>query len=244
MSRVKLDPQRIRWIAFDAVGTLIRPEPSVAAIYHRVALRHGSRLSSAEVARRFREAFARSETNGGLPCGCAEAIDAWHTCEAREQLRWRSIVDFVLDDVRSREECFAELFGHFGRPATWVCFPDVEPTLASLSHMGIRLAVSSNFDGRLNAVMDGIPALAPIELRIISSEVGHRKPSPRFFERLLAETGCRPSAVLFVGDDWRNDVEAAEGAGVPALQVDREGGGNGDRRLHSLAELVHLLHPV
>ena len=67
-----------------------------------------------------------------LSCGCLEADEAWHTCESRERLRWRTIVESVLDDVASQEACFEELFAHFGRPSSWTCFPDVEPALAAL----------------------------------------------------------------------------------------------------------------
>ena len=45
MNEVEIDPPRIRWIAFDAVDTLIRPNPSVAAIYQEIGTRHGSRLA-------------------------------------------------------------------------------------------------------------------------------------------------------------------------------------------------------
>src|SRR5690606_20106058 len=55
-------PERIRAVAFDAVGTLIHPDPPVAAIYEEISRRHGSRLTRDDVARRFRDAFAIAET--------------------------------------------------------------------------------------------------------------------------------------------------------------------------------------
>ena len=152
---------------------------------------------------------------------CPETDQAGHTCEDRERLRWQLIVESVLADVHSREECFNELFTHFGQPSSWSCFADVGPALAALSQAGYRLAVSSNFDVRLNGVMDGLPDLSRIKLRIISSLVGHRKPSPRFFESLLARAGCEPTEVLFIGDKADTDVAAANAAGIPALRIDR-----------------------
>ena len=133
MNEVEIDPLRIRWIAFDAVDTLIRPNPSVAAIYHEIGARHGSRLALDEVRSRFRQAFAHTENEGVLTCLCPETDQAGHTCEDRERLRWRLIVDSVLADVRSREACFEELFVHFGQPSSWSCFADVEPALEALS---------------------------------------------------------------------------------------------------------------
>jgi putative hydrolase of the HAD superfamily len=158
MSWEEFDPRAIRWIAFDAVGTLIHPEPPAGVAYHRVGLRHGSRLGVAEVTARFRDVLTRVSESADPSCGCAEAGDRLHTCEARERLTWQTIVRLVLDDVNpGPDACFEELFAHFGRPAAWACFPEVEVALRTLRRAGYRLAVCSNFDSRLNAVMAGLP---------------------------------------------------------------------------------------
>ena len=238
MHNSTVDFQHIHWIAFDAVDTLIKPTPSVAAIYHAAGLRHGSRLSLEQVSARFRLAFARAEEEGVLACDCVAADEPWHTCESRERLRWKSIVEAVLADVVDQGACFHDLFVHFARPSTWICFADVETTLVELSNRGFRLAVSSNFDARLNSVMDGLPELDPIELRLISSEVGYRKPGGRFFESLLARTGCRPSEILFVGDNPRTDIAAADAIGIPSLRIDRSSHERQNLVLRSLSEIV------
>src|SRR5207302_1039003 len=49
----------VRAVFFDAVGTLIHPEPPAGAVYAEVGRRHGSRLTAAEIARRFAAAFRR-----------------------------------------------------------------------------------------------------------------------------------------------------------------------------------------
>jgi putative hydrolase of the HAD superfamily len=241
MTAQNFDPQTIKWIAFDAVGTLIQPDPPVGIAYRQVGERHGSRLSAPDVAARFRDVFSRVDEAADLICGCAEADDRFHTCEARERLRWQRIVDSVLDDVPAADACFEELFAHFARPDSWAVFPEVGRALRKLHEAGYRLAICSNFDGRLNAVMAGKPELAPIELRIISSEVRYRKPSPRFFEALVEAAGCGASEILFVGDDPVVDVAAAEAAGLPALQIDRRYASGQNRALRSLDELVARL---
>jgi putative hydrolase of the HAD superfamily len=240
MHESAVDFQDIRWIAFDAVDTLVKPHPSVAAIYHSVGVRHGSRLPLEQVSGRFRQAFSRAEEEGILACACPAADEPWHTCESRERLRWSSIVESVLDDVDDRAACFEDLFVHFGRPSSWVCFPEVEAVLTALKSNGFRLAVSSNFDARLHAVMDGLPQLEPIELRLISSEVGYRKPSGRFFESLLLRTGCSPAEILFVGDNPRTDIAAAAAIGIPSLRIDRTSTQRQNLVLRSLSEIVEL----
>ncbi len=241
MSAPAFDPRAIRWVAFDAVGTLIRPEPSVGTVYHRIGTRHGSRLEAADVAARFRDVFPQLAESETLPCECRQGADRFHTCEARERLRWQRIVGAVLDDVATPEACFEELYAHFGRPDSWVCFTETGRTLRQLVAAGYRLAICSNFDGRLNALLEGMPELAPIELRVISSEVGYRKPSGRFFEAIVRGARCAAPEILFVGDDPANDVAAAQAAGFAALQIDRSHASIQNRTLRSLDELVARL---
>jgi HAD superfamily hydrolase (TIGR01493 family) len=50
---------------------------------------------------------------------------------------------------------------------------------------------------------------------VISSDVGVRKPDPKIYERVLAETGCRPREILFV-DDRMGNVAAAAALGIRA----------------------------
>ena len=245
MASHDFDPHGIRWIAFDAVGTLIRPSPSVGVIYQRVGARHGSRLGVDAVAQRFHDIFARLGESHELACGCSEAGDNLHTCDLRERLRWQRIVQAVLDDVQNPDACFEELFAHFGQADAWICFPEVGPALRRLREAGYRLAIASNFDARLHTVMDGTPELGEIELRLISSEIKHRKPSARFFAALTRATGAAPSEMLFVGDDPMIDVAAAQTAGFSALQIDRDNASDKNPALRSLDDLVaRLLAPA
>ena len=82
--------------------------------------------------------------------------------------------------------------------------------------------------------------LSRIELRIISSLVRHRKPSPRFFESLLARAGCEPTEVLFIGDKADTDVAAANRPAFPpcGLTVPNV---RDNRVLRTLAEIADRL---
>jgi putative hydrolase of the HAD superfamily len=223
---------RYRCVAFDAVGTLIRPTPPAGEVYHGVGRRFGSRLASEEIARRFGHAFRDSEQ------GDAEARLV--TSEAREKERWRQIVAAVLDDIPDADACFAELFEHFARPESWSCFDEVPGALGRLHAQGYRLAIASNFDSRLHAVCDAFAALRDIVLRVISSEVGWRKPGRAFFEALVARAGCKPGEVLMVGDDFANDIAGAREAGLGAVFLNRRGRA-APGEIGSLVELLELL---
>jgi putative hydrolase of the HAD superfamily len=210
---------RYKCIAFDGVGTIIQPTPPAAEVYFLAARRFGSQLGMEEIERRFSKAFRDTE-QGDLT---AEARLRLVTSEAREKERWEQIVATVIDDIPDTAACFAELFAHFARPGAWRCFDEVPAVLRGLKVAGYRLAIASNFDGRLHAVCDGIAALRSIDARIISSEVGIRKPHPGFFAALVQSAGCRPDEVLMVGDDFSNDIEGAQSAGLAAVFLNRRG---------------------
>ncbi|REJ72620.1 MAG: HAD-IIIA family hydrolase [Planctomycetota bacterium] len=228
------DDARQRWIVFDAVGTLIFADPPVHLAYHRIGRAHGSRLSPAEVQARFQAAFAhrvaRSADNGPLT-----------TSEAEERRFWQSLVGEVLPDAVDRDACFDELFRHFASPGSWQCFADVEETAAILREQDCRLAIASNFDGRLRGVCAALEELAAFEEVVVSSEVGYAKPAPQFFEAVLARCHCAPEQVVFVGDDAVNDVHGAQQAGLEAVHLDRTGKA-GERSLRTLTELPALLN--
>ena len=215
-----IDPREIRCIALDAVGTVLYPDPPVAQVYGQAARRYGSRHTDDEIRRRFRAAFQQVEDEDFGRSDDWTLADQFTTSEDRERRRWERIVSLVLDDPQA---CFAELFAWFGQPAAWAVYPDVGDALAACAASGYRLALASNFDGRLHSVCNGQPALAPIQHRVISSEVGYRKPSLHFYRALAAAVGVAPERILMVGDDEANDVLGARRAGLRALHLNRRG---------------------
>jgi putative hydrolase of the HAD superfamily len=227
---------RYKCIAFDAVGTIIHPSPPAAEVYFDAARRFGSRLELKEISRRFSQAFRETE-QGELT---AEAGVRLVTSEAREKDRWAQIVATVIDDIPDTTACFAELFAHFACPEAWRCFDEVPAVLQGLKDDGYRIVIASNFDRRLHAVCDGIAALQEIGARVISSEVGVRKPHPGFFAALVQSAGCRPEDVLMVGDDFSNDIEGARTAGLDAVFLNRRER-RGPDEISSLSELPDWL---
>lgn len=199
-----LRASRCKWVAFDAVGTLIEPTPSVAVVYASIGNRYGAQLSEDEVRQRFHQLFS------------ARQFDL-ETDEQTELNFWREIVVGVLADAGQNECCFQELYAHFARPESWSVNADVVEMFEALQQRGIQIAVASNFDHRLHAVIDGYPELSPILHRHISAEIGWRKPSPAFFELLWKNCGCLPEEIMMVGDDLNNDVIAARNAGVASV---------------------------
>jgi putative hydrolase of the HAD superfamily len=220
---------RIRAVVFDAVGTLIHPDPPAAEAYARAGGMYGSKLSIAEIAERFGAAFRRQEE--------IDFATGLRTNEAREYERWRSIVGEVLDDVNDAEACFRHLYDHFAQPSSWRLEPDAVATVSALETRGYRVGIASNFDHRLRGV------LAPSELSrlplIISAEIGWRKPARDFFEVVCHSMATEPKNVLYVGDQLENDYAGALAAGLAALAFSLER--NAPQQVSQIVRLSELV---
>jgi putative hydrolase of the HAD superfamily len=224
----------VQAIFFDAVGTLIHPEPPAPVVYAEVGRRHGSRLTVEEVTHRFVEAFAREEA--------LDLAQGWQTSEKRELQRWQRIVAAVLDDVTNPMACFAALYRHFSLSASWRCEAEVAEVLEALATRVHRLGIASNYDHRLRPVVKGLAALQPLQELVISSAVGWRKPAPQFFTALTSYAGMPTDRILLVGDDRGNDYEAARACGMPAVLFDPHGNHpDVPERITHLRELLDLV---
>ncbi len=225
-------PGGIKAVAFDAVGTLLEPNPKPAEVYSAIGGRHGSKLLPSFVASAFREAFDFQERH--------DQSLRLATNEARELERWRTIVGSVLHDVADKESCFQELWRHFGQPVNWRWTPGVAELFSALRQRDLKIAIASNFDSRLRAVLNGFPQSRHLHDVVISSEVGWRKPAREFFGEVSRRLSCRPAEILFVGDHIGNDYEGARLAGMQAVLFDPAGKQRAMslRRMECLSDLL------
>ena len=112
----------IEFVYFDAAGTLLRPWPSVGAVYARACRPHGLTASPAEVDTAFRLMWRRRLQRGDQGLSRAgrdeEAARRW----------WRGLVEEVLVDLNftgDREGCFSACYRSFADPDSWKVFPEV-----------------------------------------------------------------------------------------------------------------------
>ena len=216
----------IRWVLFDAVGTLIYPDPPVADVYRAAAQQFGSRLSVNEIRQRFAAALTANYSGGGP------------TSETNERQRWRSIVSHVINDAPDvREVIFEHLWRHFSQPQHWRLYDVVAETLSELRRRGFQLGIASNFDARLTGIVDGHLALKLCEAVFVSSQVGYTKPDARFFRVIEKWLGIDPAQIALVGDDEGSDVQGATAAGWRAVRLDRDSKTRRSGTIHSLVEL-------
>lgn len=211
------------------------PQPSVADAYRTAIQRHfGCEIDSDVVRRTIRDALRnRSQT------------DDLSTNEQAEHDFWAQLIRELSPTADGFQNCFDDLFDHFGNPEHWKCFDDVAETFRTLQKRGFEIGIGSNFDLRLNSVCDGLPQVAAATHRIISSVAGWRKPAPQFFDAVCQQLQLPAEQILLVGDDLVNDVQGAIAAGMPAVWLCRsevqDACPSGAIHIECLTELLPLL---
>lgn len=215
----------VRAILFDAVGTLIYPDPPVAEAYHRAGQTLVSKWTRAEIAQRFRAAIKRH------PQGST-------TSEKLERERWERIVYDVIDDVADpQRQLLDQLWRHFGSAGSWRLYDDVAPVWLGLARRGYVLGVASNFDSRLRAICRGLPLLDECEHLFVSSEIGFPKPEFRFYRAVEEQLGLPAEQILLVGDDFDADIAGPRAAGWQTMWLRREENEFATEWIRSLREI-------
>jgi HAD superfamily hydrolase (TIGR01509 family) len=96
----------------------------------------------------------------------------------------------------------------------------VVAALEALGGAGLRLAVVSNSEGSLQALLDRMDLSRHFQAVIDSWVVGVTKPDPRIFHAALERLGVSPAEAIMVGDSIKADVGGAQAAGMRAALVD------------------------
>jgi putative hydrolase of the HAD superfamily len=214
-------------VTFDVGNTLITTWPSVGHVYAEIAARHGCGGVTPEI---LEERF-RSVWPGRL-----------HLAETRAG--WEQVVDEVFDGlVGSPPSCtfFDEIYRRFTEADVWRIYDDVLPALDQVAARGLRLAVISNWDERLRAVLRALDLDARFETIVVSCEIGYAKPHPAIFAEATARLGLPAHRVLHIGDNAEADLRGAREAGLNALQIVRTAVEPGPDHLQSLLELPDRL---
>ena len=98
--------------------------------------------------------------------------------------------------------------------------PGTAPALEALRGAGIRLAVISNADGRVESALIASGIREHFEFVMDSELEGVAKPDPEIFLRACTRLGLDPSECLYIGDLYPVDVLGARGAGLHAVLLD------------------------
>lgn len=213
-----MPPQNIQpaVIFFDAVGTLIHLPKGVGYHYALVGAGIGLDLDPDSLDRAFLESWREMPPRPATGLLREDDDKGW----------WRELVGRVLDRTRTettaldRDAYFEVVYEHFAEAGVWELYPEVVETLERLRARH-RLAVISNFDGRLRAILEQLGVSKYFESLVISSEVGADKPDALIFRRALELNRVAAPEALHVGDDPVRDWEGAAAAGIRVVRLQR-----------------------
>jgi len=214
-------------ITFDATGTLFH-SPRLGEIYSEILGRHGIAVDPETARRLVREVWQE------LACRATPEQDRFTAHEGGARGWWLRFVERFAERLEAPPPsrfAAAELFARFARADAWEVFPEVPAVLAELRARGLQLAVISNWDERLPAVLDGLGLSEHFAAIVTSGEAGVEKPDRRIFDHALGLLGIPPERAIHVGDREVEDCEGALAAGLSAaLRIDRTGRNRGELR--------------
>jgi putative hydrolase of the HAD superfamily len=206
----------IRAILFDAAGTLFYLTKTVGDHYAYVGREVGLDLDAQKLESAFHAAWKQMPRRPAIDGPRENDDKGW----------WRELVDHVFDQVApsvnelDRDNFFEVAYEHFAEAGVWQLYPDVPGVLEKLAPR-FRLAVISNFDGRLRLILQHLGISKFFSQVFISSELGADKPDPEIFRRALNMMHLNADEVLHVGDDPERDWKVAKEAGLSVFQLDR-----------------------
>lgn len=193
-------------LLFDAVGTLIELAEAVGETYARLLFANPSPDLADDLDRRFRDAFRK------VP---APDFTRHPDGDRVEREWWRAVVETTVRRPLG-DGAFATVFSHYAMGSAWTVRPGVRETLTRARTDGFRLAVVSNFDRRLHAILRDL-GLAPFFDHVVcSADARARKPDAAIFRHALRLLGLRAAEVLHLGDSPEFDGRGAANAGIRA----------------------------
>ena len=225
----------IETVFLDAGGVLVNPNWTLVA---RALTRHGAPVDAADLA----HAEPRAKRAADTPEYVAATGDA---------TRGRKYLESVLEGAGltlgpATDAALVEIRDYHARENLWETVPeDVPPSLQRMRDAGLRLAVVSNSNGRLNFLLQRLGLASYFEVTIDSFDVGVEKPDPRIFQIAIERMGGRVETTLHVGDLYEVDVVGARAASLQAALVDVAGlyDGHDCRRFASLTALADWVAP-
>lgn len=217
---------RYQGVLLDAFGTLLTLDDPVSRLHRGVAAELAEQVSTAAVERALAAEIQYYAEH------CHEGRDA----ESLADLHVRCAA-IMLDelDIRTDPARAVELLGGAFQ---YCAYDDVGPTLDGLRRAGVPVAVVSNADYTLPAMLASAGVHA--DHVFSSAATGSSKPDPGIFRLAAAALGAPAGRLLHVGDTPAADGVGARAAGVAVRIIDRAPG-RAPGTIGSLTEILEMI---
>lgn len=127
--------------------------------------------------------------------------------------RFQPGFDLVAERLRREEGDFPEHFDEHD------LYPDARPCLEKLRQLGFLIGIAGNQTAQAERLLRALDL--PTDFIGTSAGWEVEKPSAEFFRRIIAECGCAPGEIAYVGDRLDNDIRPALAAGMVAVFLRR-----------------------
>ena len=230
-----ISDEPLRAVFFDVGNTLVYPYPSVGEVCRQVLAEEGHihDLSAIDaylpLVDQFYEDRYRSD-------------DTFWTDEAETSQVWVGMYSLLCRKLGidvGAERIARRVYDEFGDSGRWRAYDDVAPAFERLRARGLRLGLISNWDSRLQRIIDGLGLGELLDTVVSSADVGLHKPDPRIFELACERLGVTPQQAAHVGDHHYADIVGASAVGMLPVLIDRWSDTSTceERFVHSLDEL-------
>ena len=209
-------------VFFDVGGTLLTVHPSVGEVYARQARDFGFTGSADELDQHFRQAW---KDLGGM-----ESLGQQSGLEV-ERGFWRDVVSRTFNAIPDQggmkdfDACFERIYQAFRSKDAWRLYDDVIESniLETLKRRGVVVGVVSNWDSRLQEILDNLEIGTHFDFVLASTVVGSAKPDALIFEQALERSGVPAEKACHIGDEPATDIAGARRMGIDAVLIDRKG---------------------
>ncbi|XP_054440893.1 haloacid dehalogenase-like hydrolase domain-containing protein 3 [Pteronotus mesoamericanus] len=207
--------RQIRLLTWDVKDTLLRLHRSVGEEYASRAQAHGLEVEATALEQAFRQVFkAHSHRfpNYGLSHGLTSrqwwqdvVLQTFHQAGVRDAQAVAPVADQLYKDLSS--------------PCSWKVLEGAEATLRKCRKRGLRLAVVSNFDQRLEGILVGLSLREYFDFVLTSGATGWQKPDPHIFREALRLAHVEPEVAVHIGDSYHCDYKGARAVGMHSFLV-------------------------
>ena len=214
---------KLKLITFDVTNTLLRMRGSVGEHYASVANKYygatKQHFDPEKTEKVFLTTYAevtQQKPNFGYSDGVSSE-DWWH------EVVHKVFYTLGLRDLGILRSISNQLYTDYCSKEKYELFPEVYSVLCKLKqHDELKLGIISNFDERLELILEQLDIRSFFDLVLTSRSIGIAKPDPAIFTTALILSGVQKSSeALHIGDSIELDYNAANNIGFNALLIRR-----------------------
>ncbi|XP_011156050.1 rhythmically expressed gene 2 protein [Solenopsis invicta] len=211
---------RPRLVTFDVTGTLLMTK--LEEHYVEIGSQHGLLVEPKKLARSFKTNLAQLSKE--------HPVYGKHTGLGWRNW-WKTIVHNVFREQHASvptdtlDKVADSLISCYGTSKCWYKYPGTTDLLNFLQKKNIVLGVISNFDQRLEAILEDVHIRQYFAFVLTSYDFGMEKPNLLIFEEALRlvkyfqKEEILPQEATHIGDTMDNDYFGAKNAGWNALLI-------------------------